>query len=90
MSTGAKEAGCPRRSGDAKERQDALGVAILCNVYAESAAARMLEAEELLCRAMELREEAKALFSRAERLAMGHAAKYPIVQMLPQDDGIDW
>lgn len=81
----------PRRAGDDKERQATLGVTILCKVYADAGTANMLEAEELICRAMELREQARMLFDRAERLAMGFAAKYPMVQVLPaEEDSIDW
>lgn len=80
----------PSRAGDDRERQAVLGVAVLTKAYSDAATANMLEAEELICRAMELREQARMLFDRALRLAAGHAAKYPMVQMLPPEEPIDW
>jgi len=59
---------------------------VLTRAYSDAATANMLEAEELIIRAMELREQAKMLFNRALRLAKGHAAKYPQSQTLPEYD----
>ncbi len=61
--------------------------------YSDAAVAKMLEAEELLCRGLALREEALALFARANQLALEYAkAKEQAVQVqVPdQDEDIPW
>ena len=69
-----------------------LGVLVLLEVYGEVGEAKMLEAEELILRALELRDEANAIFNRALRLAEGHCKKYPdpLPPKLPVYDPIDW
>ncbi len=41
--------------------------------YSQAAVGKMLEAEALMVRALELREEAMALFARANQLALEYA-----------------
>ena len=78
---------------DRDEQETAqLGVLVLLEVYGEVGEAKMLEAEELILRALELRDEAKAIFKRALRLAEGHCKKYPdpLPPKLPVYDPIEW
>jgi len=86
----------PAKSPESKNRDEQetaqLGVLVLLDVYGEVGEAKMLEAEELILRALELRDEAKAIFNRALRLAEGHCKKYPdpLPPKLPVYDPIDW
>ncbi len=57
--------------------------------YSKAAVARMLEAEELVLRAMELRDEAKAMFARANELAL-EFARAKAVPMEPVEEDIAW
>ncbi len=63
--------------------------------YSEAAVAKMLEAEALLTRGIELRDEAKLLFARANELAMRYAlqvgkAKSVSVQAPDQYEDVLW
>lgn len=59
--------------------------------YAKGAVAKMLEAEELIAKGMDLRDEAKAMFARANELALEYAkakASY-VAPPVPEED-IPW
>lgn len=65
--------------------------ALVCMTgYSNAAVAKMLEAEALAAKALELREEALLLFARANQLALEFARiPRPEAQPVPTEE-IDW
>ncbi len=60
---------------------------VCLEVYAETAVQNMLEAERLVAKALELREQALMLFSRCNELAMDYAKEK--AKPVPEED-INW
>jgi hypothetical protein len=59
--------------------------------YTGAAVNKMIEAENLFLKGLELRDEAKALFARANELALEYARESAkLAQVLPEEDDIAW
>jgi hypothetical protein len=59
---------------------------VLMEIYGNAGTARMLEAERLIAAGMDMRDDAKAMFDRANELALEYARKPSQVIVVQEDD----
>jgi hypothetical protein len=74
------------------EREALKKLTLVClEGYTGAAVNKMIEAENLFLKGLELRDEAKALFARANELALEYARESAkLAQVLPYEDDIAW
>ncbi len=82
--------GSPSDEVELDENGKRLFTVTMLEVYREAALANYAEAEELLSRALDLREAGHAMLDRASQLAFSHALDVDSPKPVDTEDDVDW